>query len=580
MFTDVCAACHEHGGGHAPALFILKIMTPASIYGALTTGAMRVQAKELTDEDKKAVAEYLTGAELKADTKLAPPACTGEAAEFEPHETPAFSNWGITPENTRLIDGSTAGLDAAHLDRLHLKWAVGFEGSVRVRSQPAIAGGAIYLGTQDAHVVALDQRSGCLRWQFSTAAEVRTGIVAGAAIAGHAGEKTLLYFGDIVGNVYALDAASGTLAWNDHTDPHPSTTLTGSPALYDGRLYVPVSSLEEGVAGKKYDCCTFRGSIIAYQAESGRRLWQTYFVGPSKLRKTLPTGAKMLGPSGIAIWDTPAIDAARGVLYVATGDNYSTPTTALSDAVVAMNLKSGKIKWSYQARSRDAWNGGCAEQGVTVCPEPSGPDFDFGAAPILATGSDGRQFVLAGAKSGWVYALDPENGQLVWKTKVGRGGILAGVYFGMATRGDTVFVPINDAPDGRHYDEAAKPGLYALDLYTGAYRWKAPTDEHVCENRGPLCAPGAAAAVTIAGDMVLSGAGDGRVRFYDVDSGRVLWQYDTVQDTPTVGGGTARGGSMGGAAGIIAYHKMVIVESGYGFAGRMPGNLMLVFGVD
>jgi polyvinyl alcohol dehydrogenase (cytochrome) len=577
--NQVCAGCHEHGGGHAPAVYILKIMTPASIYGALTTGAMRVQAKDLSDEDKKSVAEFLTGAGVRGDSKLAPPPCEGAASRFDPDQPPAYSGWGLTPENTRYADAATAGLDSARLEKLHLKWALGFDGAVRVRSQPALAGGAIYLGTQDARVDALDRQSGCLRWQFQAAAEVRTGIVA-APWAAKDDAGRLLYFGDIVGNVYAVDARSGALVWRDHTDPHPSTTLTAAPALYGSLLFMPVSSLEEGVAGEKYDCCTFRGSIIAYDAATGRRVWQRLFVPVPKPRGKLATGARMYGPSGIAIWDTPSIDAKRGVLYVGTGDNYSSPPTSLSDSVVALELASGKVKWSYQARARDAWNAGCVMSGTTACPVPSGPDYDFGAATILATGSDGRQFVLAAAKSGWVYALDPDFGTLVWKTKVGRGGIVAGVYFGMATRGDTVFVPINDAPDGRHYEESAKPGLYALDLYTGAYRWKAPTADEACENRGALCAPGIAAPVTVADDLVLSGASDGRLRFYSADSGKLLWQYDTMQDTKTVGGGTARGGSMGGGAGVIAYHGTVIVESGYGFAGRIPGNLMLVFGTD
>ena len=580
VFAQVCAVCHERGGGYAPAVYILKIMTPASIYGALTTGAMRVQAKDLSDAQKKAVAEFLTGETMREDSKLAPPVCQGAAAHFDLNQPPAFSSWGLTPENTRYVDGATAGLDASHLGQLRLKWALGFDGAVRVRSQPALAGGAIYLGTQDARVYALDRVSGCLRWQFHAAAEVRTGIVAAPWRAADENAKPLLYFGDIVGNVYAVDAMTGLLVWRDHSDPHPSTTLTAAPALYRNRLYVPVSSLEEGVAGEKYDCCTFRGSIIAYDAGTGRRVWQKYFLDRSKFRKTLSTGAKMYGPSGIAIWDTPSIDAKRGLLYIATGDNYSSPATSLSDSVVAMDLSSGKIKWSYQARTQDAWNAGCLMSGVTACPTQSGPDYDFGAATILATASDGRQFVLAGAKSGWVYALDPDNGRLVWKTKVGRGGIVAGIYFGMATRGDTVFVPINDAPDGRQYDESAKPGLYALDLRTGQYRWKAPTGDSVCENRGPLCAPGIAAPVTVADDLVLSGASDGWLRFYGADSGKVLWQYDTMQDTGTVGGGTARGGSMGGGAGLIAYHGTVIAESGYGFAGRMPGNLLLVFGAN
>ncbi len=200
VFAQVCAACHEHAGGYAPAVYILKIMTPTSIYGALTTGAMRVQAKDLSDAEKKAVAEYLTGAAVQENSKLAPPVCQGAAALFDLNQPPAFSSWGLTPENTRYVDGATAGLDASHVGQLRLKWALGFDGAVRVRSQPALAGGAIYLGTQDARVYALDRVSGCLRWQFHTAAEVRTGIVAAPWSAGDENAKPLLYFGDIVGN--------------------------------------------------------------------------------------------------------------------------------------------------------------------------------------------------------------------------------------------------------------------------------------------------------------------------------------------------------------------------------------------
>jgi polyvinyl alcohol dehydrogenase (cytochrome) len=580
VFTQVCAACHEHAAGHAPSVYILKIMTPDSIYGALTTGAMRVQAKGLSDADKKSVAEFLTGVRVGQAPKLASPPCQGAASQFDPNQPPVFSGWGLTATNTRYIDGAVSGLDAARLHKLHLKWALGFDGAVRVRSQPALEGGAIYLGTQDGRVYALDRASGCLRWQFRGAAEVRTGIVAAPWSAPEKNAKHLLYFGDIVGNVYAIDAISGRLVWRDHTDPHPSTTLTAAPALYRDHLYVPVSSLEEGVAGGRYDCCTFRGSVVAYDAAAGRRLWQRYFVPPPQPRGSLASGAKAYGPSGVAIWNTPSIDSKRGVLYVDTGDNYSSPATSLSDSVVAMDLATGKVKWSYQTRADDAWNGGCVASDKSACPKESGPDYDMSAATILATAGNGRQFVLGGSKSGWVYALDPDSGKLIWKTKVGRGGVVAGVYFGMATREDTVFVPINDAPDGRHYDEPAKPGLYALDLNTGAYRWKAPTDDSACENRGPLCAPGIAAPVTVADDVVLSGASDGRVRIYGADTGKVLWQYDTMQDTPTVGGGTARGGSIGGGAGLIADHGTLIVESGYGFAGRMPGNLMLVFDVN
>ena len=554
-------------------------MTPDSILGALTSGAMRVQGQSLSDADKKAVAEFLGGANLEADVGLEPPVCSGAAARFDFNQPPAFEYWGLEPTNTRHVDADKAGLDASRLGRLQVKWALGFAGATRVRSQPALAGGSLIIGSQHGTVYSLDRDTGCVRWRYQASAEVRSGIIVSGWKAGDATARPRVHFVDLVGNVYGVDAVSGRLLWRLRADVHPSTTLTAAPVLYKNRLYVPVSSLEEGVAGGKYDCCTFRGSIIAFDSRSGRRLWQTYMVPKAVLQGTNSTGTKDYGPSGIALWNTPAIDARRGVMYFATGDNYSRPQTALSDAIIAMDLVTGRIKWSYQAMAGDVWNGACVLPEPNACPEKSGPDWDFGAAALLATAKDGRQYVIAGQKSGSVYALDPDTGKLVWKNKLGRGGILAGVYFGMAAHGDAVFVPINDAPDGRQYTEPGRPGLYALNVHTGEYLWKAPNDESVCKDRGPGCVPGIGAAISSVGDVVLAGANDGVLRAYAADSGRILWQYDTQVEMKTVAGGMAHGGSMGGSSGPVAYHGMLLVNSGYGFTARTPGNLLLVFEV-
>jgi polyvinyl alcohol dehydrogenase (cytochrome) len=580
IYKQTCAGCHDVGVPRAPAPYILRIMPPSAIYRALTTGAMRVQGQSLADEDRRAVAEYLSGRALTATSQLEPPACTGKAAEFDVNEPPVYAGWGLQPFNTRYVPRDAAGIDARNVGRLKLKWALGFEGATRARSQPALAGGALYVGSEDGRVFALDRATGCERWSYQAGAEVRTGIVVESWQKGDRAAKPLLYFGDLAGSVYAVDARTGALAWRDRADPHPSTTLTAAPALHGDRLYLPVSSLEEGVADEKYNCCTFRGSVIAFDAHSGKQVWQTYLVDEPKLRGTSAKGIQSWGPSGIAIWNTPAIDERRGVLYFTTGDNYSTPTTGMSDSVIAMDLETGKIRWVYQATANDAWNTSCALPDKSNCPEENGPDYDFGAAAILATARDGRQYVLAGQKSGAVHALDPDSGKLVWTTKVGRGGILAGVYFGMAAHDDRVYVPINDAPDGRTYDEPAKPGLYALKLADGTAIWKAPIADSVCAGRGTQCAPGISAAVTATDDLVFTGAGDGRLRIYDASTGRVLWEYDTMVETKTIGGGVAKGGSMGGGAGPIVHDGLLIVPSGYGFAGRMPGNVLLVFGVD
>lgn len=580
VFETVCAACHEHGVNRAPAVFLLTGMLPKSIYRVLTQGAMQVQARDLSDGDKLAVADYLGGANSAHEANLTAPICTGAALEFDRQQPPSLSLWGLTLDNRRYVDGVTAGIGRKNVASLKLKWAYGFEAATRARSQAAFAGGAIYVGGQDGSVTAFDAATGCSRWQFQAIAEVRTSIVVSSWKVGDADAHPMVYFGDFLGNVYALDAFKGTLIWQDHTDTHPATTLTATPTLYDGRLYVPVSTLEKAVVSSRYDCCTARGSIIAYQAATGTRLWQRYLTDTPTLLTTSSTGIRRYSPSGVSVWNTPAIDVKRGTLYFGTSNNYSSPATILSDSVIAMDAKTGKIKWSYQATGQDAWNVACGMVDHGNCPKENGPDFDFAAAAILAHASDGREYVLEGQKSGWVYALQPDTGKLIWKTKVGRGGILAGVYFGMAVHGDRVFVPINDAPDGRTYQEEARPGVYALDLRTGKNIWSAPIDSRVCESRGELCAPGIAAAITVTDDLVMTGAGDGLLRFYDADTGRLVWSYDTTPSIATVGGGMAAGGSMGGGAGPVAYHGTLVVQSGYGFAGRMPGNLMLVFGTD
>jgi polyvinyl alcohol dehydrogenase (cytochrome) len=577
VFSTVCASCHENGLGHAPATATLRRMTSASIYKVLTVGAMRVQTEGMPDADKRAVTEYLTGKKIVDEPKLLPPTCEREAARFDFNETPAFPAWGLTYTNARYVADDMAGINRHNIQKLKLRWAFGVAGGTRMRSHPALAGGAIYVGSDDGTVYSFDRESGCMRWNFQATVEVRTAIVISSWKSGDSSAKPIAYFGDMVGNVYAVDAVTGAELWTDHADEHPGTGITGSPVLYKDRLYVPVSSLEEANVDPKHECCTFRGSIVAYDAVRGKRIWQSYVMPPAVVQGTNATGTKTYGPSGAAIWNTPAVDEKRGLLYFGTGDNYSSPTNSISDAVVAISLRSGKISWSFQATKNDAWTVACDIPGKPDCAKVTGPDYDFAASMILASTTTGKQLILAGQKSGWVYALDPDTHELVWKTKVGRGGLTGGVYFGMAVGRDKLFVPVSDAPDGHTYPEPAEPGLYALDLRDGHYVWKAPSSAEKCEGKGPECAPGIGAAATATDGLVLAGSSDGWVRIYDADSGRDLWDYDTTKSVATVGGGEASGGSMGGGTSPIPYRGTLIVESGYGFARRMPGNVMLVF---
>jgi polyvinyl alcohol dehydrogenase (cytochrome) len=267
----------------------------------------------------------------------------------------------------------------------------------------------------------------------------------------------------------------------------------------------------------------------------------------------------------------------RHRIYFGTTNNYSSPSTRTSDSVLALDMASGRIAWSIQIEANDAWNGGCVSPNTAVlCPKQHGNDLGVGANTVLATTSDGRDLVVAGDKSGWVVAVDAESGAVAWKSKVGRGGMLAGVHFGLAANGDRVFVPVADSEDGQSHSEPARPGLYALDLRTGRSVWKAPDDHVDCRGRPPGCAPGLDAGLLVTSDMVIAGAIDGTLRAYDIQSGKIVWMFDMTRSTQTLGGGQAHGGSMGGAVAPVAYDGALYVLSGYGFGGKMPGNAMFM----
>ena len=579
IYTNNCASCHEQGLHRAPHRAMLLLMSPDSIYRALTQGVMQSQSESLSDEDKVAVSEFLGGGKIGDMTASPEPAqCKDKSNQFDYNEPPVFQGWGLTQASTHSIPAETAGLNKKNIASLKLKWVFAFPGALRTRSQPALAGGAIYVGSHGGTVYAFDRETGCARWTFAASAEVRTGIVISPWNEGDKTAQPMAYFGDLIGNLYALDAITGALKWRARPDEHPTATLTGTPSLHQGVLYVPVSSLEVVPAAEPdYECCHFRGSVVAYNAKTGEQKWQGFTIPKKPTAKTLnAAGTQNYGPSGAPVWNSPAIDVKRNQLTVGTGENYSSPASGESDAVIAFDLTTGSVNWVYQATTGDAWNTACGRKENTNCPTENGPDFDFGAGTLLAEDLDGIDYVIGGQKSGVVHAIDPDTGQEVWKTKVGRGGIHAGVYFGMATDQGRLFVPISDTPDGREYLEPARPGMYALDLRNGEYIWKSPA-ENICREDQQYCQPGYPAAITVIDQIVIAGSNDGHLRIFDVETGQILWDRDTAIEFDSLGGGKAKGGSFGGGAAPIAFKSQLIVNSGYGFAGKMPGNALLVF---
>jgi polyvinyl alcohol dehydrogenase (cytochrome) len=582
VYHRVCQQCHEGQALKAPARTFIEMMPPETIVRALTVGIMQLQASGLSDQDKRDVAEYLSGTKFGAPAPPTAPACVGRAAHFDLAREPEVSGWGFSPENTHFIPGAVARLSPSDIPKLKVKWTFAYPGAMRARSRPTFAYGALYVGSQNGTVYALDAKSGCIRWTFSTTAEVRTSVL----VPPTTGKKKIAYFGDIIGRVYAVDALTGRELWRQRVDDHPSATITGTPVFHAGVLYVPISSLEEGTADPTYPCCTFRGSLVAIETSSGTRLWKRYTIDEVPVQTGLTKiGTKVFAPSGAAVWNTPTLDVKRGLLYIGTGNNYTGPADARSNSIVALNLQTGNVAWVWQVVAGDAWNVGCMV-GLDSCPENSGPDADIGSGVILGKLANDEDRLFVGLKSGMAMAVDPvSHDRALWSNRVGRGSIQGGIQFGMAYDGSRLFVPIADMANSMDSSNllrdksagVARPGLYAIDPNSGAVLWSAPADD-ACHGR-QYCDAGILASIAAIPGAVFAGHMDGRLRAYDSATGKVLWQYDTSSSLRTLGGATAHGGSIGGGGPVI-YDGMVYENSGYGLYFHMPGNLLVAFSVD
>ena len=571
-FEKACATCHTGAVQKAPHKEMIGLMTPEAILVTLTTGVMQQEASGLSDAERIEVAEYLAGTPLGTEV-VDIPYCEKDIG-FDALASKPTQNWGLQVTNTREIDVSTAGIGTHNVARLQPKWAVSFAGANRVRSQPTFAGGLVLVGSHSGKVYGLDEETGCRVWSFQASGEVRTGIVVHQSI--DKGGPSLAMFGDVLGNVYGIDARSGAEAWRLRADDHPNATITGTPSLHDGTLFVPVSALEVSLAiDPEYACCTFRGSVAAIDVATGEQRWKTYTIAETpRVQKQNAIGTDMIGPSGAVVWNSPAIDRERNQIYFGTGENMSSPATLTSDALFAVDMSTGAVNWTFQATANDAWNVACDTNTPENCPEENGPDFDFGGAAILINTSAHGDLVVAGQKSGWVHALNPDTGALVWQTQVGRGGIQGGIHFGMASAGEKVLVPVSDMTDGRDYDFPDSPGMHALDANTGEILWSSVHDDQ-CAGRS-FCHPGISQVPTVVGDTVVAGSMDGMARAYDLDTGEVVWTLDTKASFTTIMGEQTQGGSFGGSAGPVAYQGKMILSSGYGIYNHMAGNLLLM----
>ena len=588
LYQARCGTCHDNPPERTPGRDILSRNPPAFIMSAMN-GVMAPMSTGLSDAEKQEIARYLSTQKdidphriwgpPSASMPLDGPNCRGPVPPVD-LTSPQWNGWSVDTTNARFQ--SNPGLTVADIPRLKVKWAFHYAGSKN--GQATVVGNRLFVTSMSGAVYALNSKTGCVYWRHDAPAATRSSVhvvrLPGSKTARHA-----LFYSDWTKAAVALDAQTGKELWRTTIDDQPGLQMTGASTYYEGKLFVPISSGNEAFATNDYwECCKFRGALVALDATNGKILWKTYTAAaePAPFRKN-SKGVQMWGPAGGAIWSAPTIDPNRGVVYVSTSNSYTDVPHEGSDAVMAMDLATGAVKWTNQVTANDNYIIGCPR--AANCPEKLGPDFSLGNSPILHTLSDGKQLVVVGQKSGAVYAMDPDNnGMTMWMRRISPGSALGGVEFGMAADAENVYVGISDVFARNN----PRPGLYALRIRDGADVWSAPTPRKPCRWQNGYCSPAISQAVTAIPGVVFAGSMDGYFRAFSTQNGQVIWEFNTAAEPHvTVLGKTALGGVIDGA-GPTVVDGMVYVHSGY--AGRSTGapndlsgregNVLLAFSID
>ncbi len=586
-FQTRCAMCHANsvserkgvrGAERAPTTDVIRQMSPERIHQALTNGSMREQAKDLSEIAKVRLAEFMSsrpmGSAKAGDAAAMRNRCSTNPPLADPAKGPSWNGWGNDLSNTRFQPAAPARLTAAQVPKLKLKWVFGYPAGVSSNGQPTIASGRVFVGSDNGYFYSLDAKTGCVHWSFESGSIVRNAPVV-APVAGQATARYAVFFGDGHANVYALDAQTGKQLWKTRADSHFVARITGGVKFYNGKLFVPVSSSEEFSSGSPgYSCCTARGSVVAFDASTGKQIWKAWVIPQEPTPyKTMANGVVLYRPAGGAVWNSPTVDPVRNAVYFGTGDATTAPSPLTTDGVMAVDIDTGKLLWSYQATANDVFMGGCnGAERSEACPTPMGPDMDIGNSPILMTLPGGKRVLLGGTKSADVFALDPDDaGALVYRENAAGGPINV---TGRAARGSIVW---GGASDGQQvYYGAGGAGLVALKPATGEVAWTFRGPPLAGSGRGV----GLGAAPTAIPGVVFEGAGDGRLFAVSSADGALLWQFNTAQEFKTVNNVMARGGAIA-TSGAVIVDGMVYVGSGYAISsGATAGNVLLAFGID
>ncbi|MEZ5936838.1 MAG: PQQ-binding-like beta-propeller repeat protein [Hyphomonadaceae bacterium] len=480
VYQEWCASCHDDGANSgAPSLEALRTLNQATIRYALELGYMKMQAAQVPKDDLKQVIDWLPREEGASDAWIEAARCPIKQRIVRLEGAPrSATTFGLGPMNQRRESAEQAGLTKADMPKLELAWAVAFPNTPTMRSQPVVVGDTLFIATTDAaRLYALDADTGCVKWMYRSDMTLRSSLSFGEATAT---TPAAILMGDAAGRVHAVAAETGKELWVTDVKLNDLNRITGAPVVHDGVVYAPISAIEVNFAQfDDYECCKGQGAVAAVDLATGKKLWTGRTMPEATPQRIGRTGTQQWGPSGAIIWSTPAVDAKRGVLYAGTGESVSWPATDTSDAIIAYDLKTGDRRWSFQATKADIWNYACG-RGTANCDFPGdyhSPDFDFGGSALIAQRADGSDLVVAGQKSGVVWALDPDrNGALVWANRIGRGSASGGVHWGIAFDGKRIFATVNDRPAPTGHPLWG-PGVHALDVETGRVLWSyKPTD--------------------------------------------------------------------------------------------------------
>ncbi len=587
LFAERCAGCHDLGV-LAPTKAQLARMTVEEIEAALWHGTMQEHANGLSRAERLAIARWLAApideAHKQRDAGVV--RCKAQkvrAQQFtDAEKRTAWPGWSLDNRLNRYVEEST--LTAARTAKIKLKWAHPFPIHSAFESTTnslAVRAGVVYTGNINKWVYALDAERGCARWTFRAEGRVRSNVAL---------ERDLLVFGDLLANVYALDADTGRVRWRTRIDWSPGSRITGNVTLHNGIVYAPVSSLEE-VLAMRFDvpCCLFRGAVVALDALNGDIKWKTYTIDHyAEYLSHNEMGVPRFGPSGVPVWSGISVDDKRGVIYVGNGNQFTEPRVEESDAVMALDMATGAKRWvkslaPAQMGGQDIYHLACEAwwdpERKNCSPEnPEGHgDRDIGAPPILTTRADGRDIVVVGSKDGMLYGLDPDNkGAVLWNSRVGKGGELGGIEYGIAADGRHAYAPVVDMDA----DGVSNGSLTAVDLMTGKAVWRVENIDAECDQQpSPPCGTAVLTPPTVAGEVVFVGLLDGTLRAFGVADGKPLWRYNTAREYDGANGLTGRGGSLGNGGPVIVGNTLYIT-SGFSLMNiGLPGNVLLAFDI-